>query len=129
MFKQTWSICTMGVTEIYRHPIPNAILESMLLHLRILTEILISKGYPDDIKLNDQLLSKYESQRVDELRTRYGTSNTFGSPCWTLNKMLAHPSLLRSNSYNYDLVLKVLLPCILPLLDEIERARRVFSSQ
>jgi hypothetical protein len=127
MFKQTWGMCSMGVTNTFRHPIPNAIVESMLLHLRILTEILISKGTPNDIKLSD-LLPKFESRLVDEMRIKYGASNTVNSPCWTLNKMLAHPSLLRSDSYNYDSALSAMLPYVLPLLEEIEQERRLLGT-
>jgi hypothetical protein len=126
MFKQTWSMVSMGVTNNFRHPIPNAIVESMLLHLRILTEILISKGTPDDIKLSD-LLPKFESRLVDEMRIKYGASNAAGSPCWTLNKMLAHPSSLRADHHNYDSVLSTMMPHILPLLDEIVEGRRLLG--
>jgi hypothetical protein len=108
---------------IYPKVIVNAIVESMLLHLRILVEILISKGYPDDIKLKDHLLPKFESRLVDELRAKYGDGKREGTPCWTLNKRLAHPSLSRSSSHDYTPVVDALVPCILPLLDEIDRAR------
>lgn len=123
MFKQTWEMCSTGARNRFPHPIPNAISESLLLHLRILVEIFLPGGVePDDIKLAD-LLPKFRSPLIEELRSKYGNSRTVGSPCWTLNKMLAHPTQLRSNSYNYDQVLKVVLPLILPLLDEIAQAR------
>lgn len=130
MFKQTWSICTMGVTKTFRHPIPNAILESMLLHLRILVDILISKGGSpdnDDIKLKN-LLPNFDSVLIGTLRIKYRTRSKVRSPCWTLNKMLAHPSLLRSNNYKYDDVLNIMVPCIMPLLDEIDRARKMLGT-
>ena len=113
----------LGGNKIYPKVIVNAIAESMLLHLRILTEILISKGYPNDIKLKDHLLPKFESPRVDELRAKYGDGKREGTPCWTLNKRLAHPSLSRSNSYDYTPVVDALVPCILPLLKEIDHTR------
>jgi hypothetical protein len=123
MFTQMRNVLMMGASKTYDPLSINAIVESMLLHLRILTEILISKGYLNDIKLKDQLLPKFESPRVDELRVKYGKSDDVGTPCWTLNKMLAHPSLLRSNSYDYGPVLDILVPSILPLLEEIDQAR------
>ncbi len=131
MFSQTWDMCLMGANKTFRYPISNAIVESMLLHLRILVDILISKGSSpdnDDIKLKN-LLPKFDSVLIGTLRIKYGTRSKVRSPCWTLNKMLAHPSMLRSNNYKYDDVLNIMVPCIMPLLDEIERARRVFSSQ
>jgi hypothetical protein len=99
----------------------------MLLHLRILREILISKGTLDDIKITD-LLPKFKSRLVDEMRIKYGASNTAGSPCWTLNKMLAHPSSLRADHHDYSSVLSTMMPYILPLLDEIEQARRLLGT-
>ncbi len=124
MFNQTWGMCSTGARNRFPHPIPNAISESLLLHLRILVEIFLSSDEPDDIKLTD-LLPKFRSPLIEELRSKYGKGRTVGSPCWTLNKMLAHPTQLRSDSYNYDQVLKVVLPLILPLLDEIAQARQL----
>lgn len=124
MFSQTWDMCMTRVHRTFRHPVPNAIVESMLFHLRILVEILISKGTPDDIKLTD-LLPRFDSVLISTLRSKYGTRGKVGSPCWTLNKMLAHPSKSRSDNYNYDPVLNIMIPCITPLLTEIDHARRI----
>ena len=129
MFRQTLDACTTGACRWFQYPIPNAIVESMLLHLRILVEILLSSGADpdgDNIKLAD-LLPNFESGLIEELRTKYGNRKMIGSPYWTLNKKLAHPSLLRSDSYNYDFVLRTVVPIILPLLDEIAQARQVSS--
>src|SRR5579862_1326382 len=123
MFTELRNVLMVSPSKIYHQLIVNAIVESMLLHLRILTGILISTGHSNDIKLKDHLLPKFKSRRVDDLRKEYGTSDTEGTPCWTLNKMLAHPSLRRSNSYDYTQVLNVLVPCILPLIEEIDHAR------
>jgi hypothetical protein len=123
MFTELRKLDSIGTDKIFQQLIVNAIAESTLLHLRILTEILISKGYPDDIKLKEHLLPEFKSRRVDDLRMEYGSSDAEGTPCWTLNKMLAHPSLLRSNSYDYTPVLNTLVPCILPLLEEIDHVR------
>jgi len=125
MFTHMRNILMTSASKTYEPLIVNAIVESMLLHLRILTEILISKdGGPDqdNIKLTD-LLPKFESRRVGDLKTEYGTHKTEGSPCWTLNKMLAHPSSRRSSSHDYTQVLNILVPCILPLLGEVHNAR------
>lgn len=123
MFNQTLDACQTGAYKTFPHPIPNAIVESMLLHLRILVDIFLSRGADaDDIKLAD-LLPGLKSPLINELRNRYGNRNTAQSPCWILNKMLAHPTMLRSNSYSYAPVLTALLPLMLPLLEEIQDAR------
>jgi len=128
MFNQMHGACSTGARNMFQQPIANAIVESMLLHLRILVEILVSSGPDpdgDNIKLTD-LLPSFKSPLIEELRNKYGRG-TPGSPCWTLNKMLAHPSRLRSHTYSYDPVLKVMLPVLRPLLDEIAQTRQVSS--
>jgi hypothetical protein len=125
MFKQMLDIVYKGEHTSFPEPIRNAILESLLLHLRILADILLSRGgFPDDIKLTN-LLPGFNSPLLDKLRNEYGESKMVGSRCWTLNKMLAHPSSLRTSGYNWSQSLTAMRPIILPLLDEIEQARRV----
>jgi hypothetical protein len=97
----------------------------MLLHLRILVDILLSRGAGnDDIHLTD-LLPGFKSSLVTQLKTGYGDNKTIGCPCWELNKRLAHPTQIRSTSYNYDHVLNALVPVVMRLLDEIAAARQV----
>jgi hypothetical protein len=124
MFKRTL-LLSAGECNKFPHPIPNAIVESMLLHLRILVDILLSRGSGnDDINLTD-LLPGFKSPLVDLLKTTYRSSKKVGSPCWNLNKRLAHPTQVRSSSYNYSPLLKDLAPVVLRLLDHIAQARRV----
>ena len=110
--------------EAYKHytkAVQNATVESACLHTRILVDILLSKnsGKGDDIRLN-QLLPGFSHVSVDQLGTAYGNSKTEASPCWTLNKMIAHPTLRRGTSYDYSDVLKKLLPLIEAVLQEIQ---------
>jgi hypothetical protein len=129
MFNEMRGACELGLGNTYPPHIANAIVESMLLHLRILVEILLSRGPDpdgDNIKLTD-LLPGFKSPLIQELGDRYGNRGIERSPCWTLNKMLAHPSRLRSHTYTYDPVLKVMLPVLLPLLDEVGQARQLSS--
>jgi len=124
MFKRTLLLSADECNK-FPHPIPNAIVESMLLHLRILVDILLSRGSGnDDINLTD-LLPGFKSPLLHLLRTTYGSSKKVGSPCWNLNKRLAHPTQVRSSSYNYSSLLKDLAPVVLRLLDQIAQARRV----
>ena len=125
MFNQMLSACQMGVREAYPQPIQNAIVESMLLHLRILVDILLSRGSDaDDIKLTN-LLPKFQSPLLGQLKDSYESSRNAGSPCWTLNKMLAHATTLRCSSYDYGPMLKIMRPIIVCLLDQIAQARNL----
>lgn len=98
----------------------NAIVESACLHARILADILLSKdsGKGDDIKL-DVLAPKFRSPSIDKLRSAYGDTKTPGTPCWVLNKMIAHPTLKRSRSYDYTSVIEILHPCIATVWNEL----------
>ena len=85
----------------------NAIVESSLIHTRILADIFLSRSkYPDDINLrNLGFDSNSESEvLVKSLEVAYGKTNDKNGNCWTINKMLAHPTTLRSESYNYTAV-------------------------
>jgi hypothetical protein len=124
MFKDKWTCCSTGAVKTFPESVKNAIVESALLHLRILVDILLSRGSEsDDIKLTD-LLPNFQSPLIGQLRNAYGDRKTTDSPCWTLNKMMAHPTQFRSDSHNYDPTLKAMLPAILPLLEEIAQARQ-----
>lgn len=119
---------TLGTKECQQFPQPvkNATVESLLLHLRILVDILLSRGSGnnDDINLKD-LLPSFNSPLVAQLKAAYGDGKTVDCPCWQLNKRLAHPTQIRSSSYSYNPLLNTLLPLILPLLAEIAQARKV----
>lgn len=103
----------------------NALVESAILHTRILVEILIDK-----FKLDDVTLSKYvpnwkkmeELQKaVNELKEVYGHSFNQSSPCGTINKMLAHPSGLRGASFDYSGTLSKLDPVVVKVIKLIGR--------
>jgi len=49
MLNEMRGACTTGARETFPHPIRNAIVESMLLHLRILVELLCSSGSDPDV--------------------------------------------------------------------------------
>jgi hypothetical protein len=56
---------------------------------------------------------------IDELESVYGKADIENSPCWVLNKMLAHPTKWRMGSYNYYPALKKVGPYVLAILREI----------
>jgi hypothetical protein len=102
----------------------NAAIEALVLHTRILTDILVSKGRePDDINLT-KLLPGFNSVNIDALKSAYGTRNAKDSPCWQFNKLMAHATSHRKDSHEYLPALKITLPIIGKLLDEIEAARK-----
>jgi hypothetical protein len=102
--------------------IRNALVESMLLHLRILVGILLSHGWEDDVKLKE-ILPGFQSANVDKLKELYGDRKQVGSCCSTLDKMLAHASKVRSDQYDYSSLVNKLLPTISALLAEIHAER------
>lgn len=123
MFYQTLRLCESGEHNSYLHPIPNAIVESLLLHVRNLVEILTSRGTcADDLGI-DILLPNFSSPRIDELRDLYGHRKETGTPCWTLNKMLVHATSVRSDSHDYLPTVEKLAPCIKALIGEVQQAR------
>lgn len=102
--------------------VSNATVESACVHTRILVDILLSKdsGKGDDIKLNQLVPGSQHYSSVARLRAAYGDNNTDQSPCWILNKMIAHPTLKRRASYDYTSILSRLFPLIDEVLLEIE---------
>lgn len=106
----------------------NAVVESVLLHTRILVDILRSNGtYADDIKLS-ALLPSFTSEILTQLKTLYGKSGTENSPCWTINKYLAHPTSHRGSEYDYTDLLSQLAPLILLIVQEVNYQRKQFHS-
>ena len=103
----------------------NAVVESMVLHTRVLVDVLISKKKEDDdIGLNDLSPQWCEMDKakglIDELREAYGNIREPYSPCWVFNKMLAHATRQRSNSYNYGSALNKISDPIFSILLELQ---------
>jgi len=116
----------------YPDVVKNATVESVCLHIRILVDILLSKDSRkgDDIRLN-QLLPGFQHSSVDRLRAEYGDNKRVQPPwpCWILNKMIAHPTLVRGKSQDYTDVIKKLLPFIEDVWREIQTYDRLLVSQ
>jgi hypothetical protein len=101
----------------------NAIVESAVLHARILADILLSHiREPDDIGLRS-LLPGFECAEIAELRRAYGRRDDPLSPRSAFNKMLAHATTNRSNSFDYTVALNQIAPLILGIVDRIEAFR------
>jgi hypothetical protein len=122
MFKATCELCRSDYRIWHSLHVNNAIAESLLLHTRILSDILLSRNN-DDLNLR-KLLPDFSSAYLDELRSHYGDAKSEQSPCWTLNKMLAHPTAYRSDSFDYTQTFEKLRAVIYLVLDEVESERK-----
>ena len=104
--------------------IKNALVESAMLHTRILVDILLARGSSsDDLHLDHLLPASNTSHALENalvhLKSAWGNRNKPNSPCWTLNKMLAHGTRLRSASYDYGSLANAVDPHVFAAIQEI----------
>lgn len=120
MFKATCGLSRNDFQAWFSRHVNNAIAESFLLHTRILMDILMSKEskYKNDIRLKE-LLPNFTPTRLQELLDLYGDTNTEGTPCWTINKYLAHPTKLRTDNHDYTDIIEGLRPVLQQCVDEV----------
>ena len=105
-----------------------AISESLILHLRVLAEIILSRGrWPDDINLNE-LFPNFHSNSISDLNKAYGLHTERNTPCWRFNKLLAHATTERSDSHNYTDAVEIFTPIIENILVDIYEFRKRNSS-
>ena len=95
----------------------NALVESSLLHTRILVDALLRRsGKPDDVTLAQLLPAAASSgglqASLDRLRQAYGAHDQRDTPCWILNKRLAHLTSVRGDSFDYSALYAALDPLI-----------------
>ncbi|MEX2144484.1 MAG: hypothetical protein WD740_07810 [Anaerolineales bacterium] len=98
--------------------IKNALVESSLIHMRILTDIFLSRGNrPDDVQLKnfgfeDIVQHAGLAEMIDSFKNVYGKSSDEDSNCWIINKKFAHPTTQRSDRYDYSAVFNALDPLL-----------------
>src|SRR5262249_46225001 len=107
-----------------RRRVANALAESALLHTRVLVEALIDKNSgSDDVNLRQLLAGISTSPELlaaqTALKAVYGTSGDVDSPCWILNKRLAHLTNVRGDSFDYGPLRSVLDPLVFEVLREV----------
>jgi hypothetical protein len=107
MFNGLLALCEGNIRNSFQWPIPNAITESLLLHARILTCVLISRGRGDDIKLSI-LLPGFNVPEINTLAAVYGKDDDPKSICYTINKRLAHATTVRIGTEGHDYTRDVL---------------------
>ena len=123
-YKPSISLVDQDINNIVHY----AISESFILHLRVLADIILSRGtWPDDINLN-KLLPKFHSSNIDRLNSAYGLHTEKNTPCWRFNKLLAHATTERSESHDYTDAIEILVPIIEKILDDINEFRKNINS-
>ena len=107
----------------YPHYVRNAVVESAILHARILTGILLSDTpEADDIGLST-LVPGFTCPEIEQLRRVYGRRQDQASPRSAFNKMLAHATTLRADSFDYSVSLNQIAPLIFNIVNQINGSR------
>jgi hypothetical protein len=125
MFRSMCALLAIGNQEycLLSGPVKNAVTESALLHTRQLADILLSRGnQKDDINLQT-LLPGFQPQGSNALRKLYGDNGTANTPCWTINKRLAHATTQRGDSFDYSSMLNALVQSLEGVLAEVQTHR------
>lgn len=128
MFFRTRALLAAHVSNEHQESkvLDNALEESALIHTRILAEVLLNRcSEVGDVTLDDLVPSWRElpgaGGAIRQLRQTYGRPNENGTPCWQLNKMLAHFTAVRSSSFDYSDLRAKLDPLITKALRAIAR--------
>jgi hypothetical protein len=97
----------------------NAITESQVLHIRVLTEVFLSQGRKDDIKI-DNLIPNWSLDNIEafkQLEAAYiERLETGESPKVYIDKLLAHATTKRADSFNWAPVVRRMNPPIINVL-------------
>jgi len=102
----------------------NAIVESAIIHARIITDIYLGTAYQDDLKVTD-LVPSFTSDRIEDLVNFYGASHDLHSPRHAVNKRFAHPSKIRGTEYDYASLLEGWIQILSELHKELVAQRSV----
>ncbi len=124
MWRKLMQLVFSSETQLLSLTINNALVESLVLHTRMVVGMLISKeNQKDDINL-ERLDSKFNSRLVGKLSQLYGSSSDSNSACHVFNKMAMHPTTWRGTSFDYAPFIELLHPTIELLLDEVDCYRK-----
>ncbi len=119
--------------------IRNAMVESAIIHLRIVLEML--KDQPqknDDYCLKDLILMACKPIGLPALIQIYTDDSTYSgfvvallkgdpgtnmkkSPKWQIDKLMFHPTKNRTTSHDWTPILNVLVPRLSPVIDDLRR--------
>lgn len=115
---------------VFGKPMRNAMVESTILHARILCDLFSSesKRHEDDIGFSD-LFDDWKTtgeryvnlkRYIAEMKSAYGDSKTENSPCWQFNKKLAHLTKERGARHVYEDAIQKVAPLIEKIVSEFE---------
>jgi hypothetical protein len=97
----------------------NALTESRILQIRVLTEVFLSRGQKDDIKI-DNLLPNWRQENIEvfkELENAYMQPLEIGeSPKVYIDKLLAHATTKRGDRFNWVPVVNRMNPPLIKVL-------------
>lgn len=100
----------------------NAMVESQLVHARMLADFLIIEQKKqfglDDVTLKDLIPAVRDEIRaeIDEFASKYGKQHDDGTLCWQLNKLIVHLTHHRAGSGNHNALFEALELALEPVL-------------
>jgi hypothetical protein len=108
------------------HPlVKNALVESRIFHTRILVELFLSSNNEkDNITIKDLLIGYrglINQGLIDNLNKKYGKRETKSSVRFAFNKLAAHPTIKRKDSYSYWKVFNWIDPPIIKIIQDLYR--------
>jgi hypothetical protein len=122
-----------ALIEDFPPVIRNAITESACLHARQLVDLFhpSAGNKPDDVHIRN-LIHGFSHPVIEEIVTWYGLGSDPGTPRWSLNKLIAHPTSHRSSSADFGQLifdLREMLKHLSPVIEGDANCRRVRESQ
>jgi hypothetical protein len=97
----------------------NALTDSRIVHIRVLTEVFLSRGEKDEIKI-DHLLPEWRNENIvvfNELERAYEEPLAAGeSPKVYIDKLLAHATSKRGDRFNWSPVVVRMNPPLMRVL-------------
>ena len=127
MFTTLFEVCRTRAHIYFIPAIRSAIVESLLLHVRVLCDILLSRDTRSDGITLEMLVPGFRPLGLDDLQRLYGRSDEENTPCWIINKMLAHATTVRMEFYDHAPWLSLLQPYLSAAIQEV-RQRKLTSS-
>ena len=99
-----------------------AVAESLLLHILVLADFLVSQRQSPGALTLDSTLPGFATRHagtLQQLREVWGSRQDIGAPCQALNNMLTHLTPERAGGYDYTVVADSVLPLMTPLVSAL----------
>ena len=123
MYRSLRTLAESGLLTPFSETIRNACVESLLLHIRVLSDILLPPSTPrdDDVTLRD-LADSFVPARLEELQGAYKAEPL--SVKATIDKRLAHATKRRSPMHDHSRMLNAYCPILEHVIAELYECRR-----